>query len=512
MFVRTCSEPGLPQSPAGTTAVVGAVAALVPSPLAACSGTVSAGAGAATGVWSSSVPSPTAAAAGVVSATFTPAALTGLALWLDGSQSAFSDTGGTTPANAPLGRVRRIDQPSPLAGSWLAADDSVRPFRDAASLCFETVPNTASLYGHALSAPAGTTLPANTHTLAITFVSRHSPLITTGSVKGFITGLDSVSGNDTGLVENVGFLMYSHNNTLWNTGIQVPLGTRVTAVVRATPTGLDIKTDVGGIVTTNSFTGTIAAGTLNTLRVGVFARFTEGFHGSLSQLVGVSRAISDSERDSLLTWMVAQTPATAFPSTVNFVALSGDSIAAAFGLSSYQGWAFRQLPALQAVGPQIKFLNLGIPSDTIAGAQAKYTANIAPLFSASRAKNILIVQIGTNSVAFGTKTAAQNITDVYALCDGARADGYKVVLCTLLPRSDAGIRGTFNADRATINADYVTNWASHADAFCRFDTVAGMGADGDSDNLTNYQDKVHPTPTGAGLLLPVIQAATVSLL
>src|SRR5690554_940161 len=95
-----------------------------------------------------------------------PSLINDLALWLDGASAAWSDTGATVLASSPAGRVRKVDQPSPLSGSWLAASDAARPFRDTNAFSCH-IGGTA----HYLAAPAGTTLPGNACTIAISWTA-----------------------------------------------------------------------------------------------------------------------------------------------------------------------------------------------------------------------------------------------------------------------------------------------------------------------------------------------------
>jgi lysophospholipase L1-like esterase len=452
-----------------------------------------------------------------VTVAFSPAGMAGLTFWLDGGQSTFSDTGSSVPATAPLGLVARVPQPSPLTGSWASPDAGTsRPFRDAAGFCFEPLPGGSSYSGRNLSPPGAPTMPANDNTIAIHFVSRATETVTLNSWYGFFRAGDvSNGGNRYGLSVNTGKLAYYANNTLRNTTITIPLGAQISVVARWTSTAWDAKVSVNGTTSTFSFSVALPAGTLTTFIAGLIdpGIANNPPHSSISQLFGVGRAVSDAERDLMLTWLDLKPADVAFPVSANFVAIGGDSIGAGQGLGTESsGFVWGMLPALQAVGPQIKILNGSMPADKIAQAQTRYTNTIKPIYSASRAKNILFLQVGTNSLAVGGAAVATYIAAIYALADGARADGFKVILCTLLPRSDAGISGTFNADRATYNADLVANWASHADALCDFAGISGMGADADSTGANYQADHVHPNASGHALMRPVAQAAVVSLL
>lgn len=131
-------------------------------------------------------------------------------------------------------------------------------------------------------------------------------------------------------------------------------------------------------------------------------------------------------------------------------------------------------------------------------------------YNASIAKNILVVFIGANDLAGGGTTAAAFVADLKTYCLARRAIGWKIVVCTVLPRDPDGTNGAacaaFLAKRNTANGLIVAD-NSFYDALARFDTVTGMGADGDEQNTTNYPDKTHPSAAGHALLAPVAKAA-----
>jgi hypothetical protein len=433
-------------------------------------------------------------------------------LWLDGTKTAFSDVAGTVPAVAPSGRVANAKNTGTFGGAWLQNTADARCFRDATGMCFETIPTTGNLGGTGFAVPAGATLPANTVTIAGMLVNRTSPLVNSGNLKGLLIGQDNATTGQFGPFIRNGELCVYHNGTIWGSGLTVPLATPTAFCVRISPTGIDAALSIGGVVTTAATVTAIIAGTIASLSLAIFPAFGEGLDASVTQLLAVTRTITDPERTALLTWLAAQTPAEAFPVSANYVAISGDSIAEAAGLSSQYGWAYRMLPALEALGPQIKLLNLGIPSIRIDAAHIDYTNVIAPIYSASRPKNVCIVQVVTNTIAFAGLTAAQVLTQYYSLCDDAKAQGFRVLACTCLPRSDAGISATFEADRQLFNTDVRANFAAHAFGLIDFAGVAGVGAAGDS-NGANYQsDHVHPSQAGMVLLTPVAQAATIAAL
>jgi len=89
------------------------------------------------------------------------------------------------------------------------------------------------------------------------------------------------------------------------------------------------------------------------------------------------------------------------------------------------------------------------------------------------------------------------LAEYYAYCDQAKADGWTVVVCTCLPRSDVGAGAGFPARWAAVNADIQANWAAHGAALCDWTTISGMGLITDPAAGVNFQaDQLHPNDAG----------------
>lgn len=129
-------------------------------------------------------------------------------------------------------------------------------------------------------------------------------------------------------------------------------------------------------------------------------------------------------------------------------------------------------------------------------------------YSASRSKNILSVLIGANDLS-GAATAADFVADVKAYCLARRAVGWKILICTILPRQASGVPNYTKRNAAN---SLIVGDTSFYDAIAQFDLVSGMGADGDEENATNYDaQKTHPTDTGFALLAPTWKTAVEAL-
>jgi lysophospholipase L1-like esterase len=151
-------------------------------------------------------------------------------------------------------------------------------------------------------------------------------------------------------------------------------------------------------------------------------------------------------------------------------------------------------------------VNLGVPSATTA--QRAAANDTLAQFSPGA---VAVLWEGTNTLWFGG-SAATAIADYAAWCAQVRAQGYKVVAVTVLPRTQAGVPPTFEADRQTVNSSIRANWASYADALADVGADALIGQPLASDNTTYYNaDKVHMNATGYGVVASIVASAVSSL-
>jgi hypothetical protein len=436
-----------------------------------------------------------------------PAEIPDLAFWMDGNAMSFSDQDENYPTPPDSGRVRSIPEAPPLTGSWKAPSSLERPIREVGALNLRPVETSTGYY---LKDTAGT-IQTDDSTLAISFRSLNS-----NSAQGALTAEIGTSFQNVGIFfvgDSIG-IYYNHTQVALKR--HVPRTLHTTMLVRFTATGFDVQYDINGLRASESVVAPIAHETASNFLLGYDSTLNSDIYGFVSQVVGVNRAVSDAEAGRLLTWLAAQPIPEAFPVTKPLVAIVGDSIANGDQVPGWQSWGFSMLADLAQTQPDVQLLNDAINGGGIPKVKnSSYSDNILPWYSASRAKNILVVAAGTNDIAGGG-----NLSDVldryYGLLDSARATGWKTVACTVLPRSDpgtaAGLAG-FETARTAFNADIVAHWASHADALADVAAIKGMGAAGDSDNTTYYSaDKVHPIAAGHVLLEPVYRAAVAGLL
>jgi lysophospholipase L1-like esterase len=187
------------------------------------------------------------------------------------------------------------------------------------------------------------------------------------------------------------------------------------------------------------------------------------------------------------------------------VVLDGNSLTAGNGVASQANNYPSQLTSLRRYGQRT--VNLGVPSATTA--QRRAANSTAAQFEAGA---IAVLWEGTNSLYFGASTAT-TISDYSGWCTDVRAQGFKVVAVTVLPRSDGGTPASFETDRQTVNTSIRANWSTYADALADVGADMTIGEALDSDNTTYYNgDKVHMIDAGYAIVAGIIEDAVTSLL
>ena len=426
--------------------------------------------------------------------------------WMDGRLQMYSDSGGTTPQNTYLGTVYRINEASPLTSNWAASSASQVARKDPLGLRFDFTGTTTPAVQLNRAVAPGTNL--NNCTMLVTFIARDG-------VGGPQMGLGAAGTPNLGIYGGGGGLGAYYNGGNWQTALSVPRAQKCTAVVRWFSNKVDAALLTSGAITTDSLTATVTGGTnTNVFQLGNAFAGAQGFYGSINQFLVINRAVSDTERAQLLYWGDTQNTTVGYPTTSPLIGITGDSIArVGVGAATTDGWCWNALKNIRSTkGGDVEMCNVAITGSGVVGTYAA----ISPYYSAARAKNIVVFASGSTDLA-NNNGPSYTLTNLYAQCDLARAQGWKVVICTIIDRSGLFGGGTtqtsFNNDRATVNTDIRANWASHADALADVGGTAGVGNVGDSTNLTNFAaDGVHPLAAGHAIMEPVNRAAILSLM
>lgn len=180
-------------------------------------------------------------------------------------------------------------------------------------------------------------------------------------------------------------------------------------------------------------------------------------------------------------------------------------IAEGDSLTSDEPYCWPNQIASSIPGWQIR--NLASSGDSTDGVLAAYPTTIAPLYSANRPQNILVLWIGTNDLDSGAAAtmAFANLEDV---AEAWQTLGGAVVPVTIVPSGAQNVGE--QAQRLIYNALIRTNangyFAAVADP-CALPEFANQAS---VTNLTYYQpDEIHLEEPGQELVAGVIQAAVI---
>jgi hypothetical protein len=193
------------------------------------------------------------------------------------------------------------------------------------------------------------------------------------------------------------------------------------------------------------------------------------------------------------------------------IVYEGDSLTFPADFAWAHSWV-SQLVETTRKPPTYLHDNIGIQSRTLAQATAStVTGNrqVLSSYNPTMTKNILSVWLGSNDLA--TIDAATLETNYLAYCSTRRAEGWKIVAFTILPRSAAGTIATFEANRQLFNAWLRINWPSFADALADVAANNTIGDSGDELNTTYYLDLVHLTDAGHAIVAGIVDLALATI-
>lgn len=156
-------------------------------------------------------------------------------------------------------------------------------------------------------------------------------------------------------------------------------------------------------------------------------------------------------------------------------------------------------------------VNQGVNGQTTTTMNTQASTKVDSCYRATRLKNICTPWEITNDLYFGA-TKENAYTAYVNFCTARRNQGFQVVACTILPRSDVDTPVDFETSRTYCNSNIVSNWASFADALADIGANTTIGEAGDELNTTYYTaDKVHLNSTGFGIVAGIVKDAILTL-
>lgn len=264
----------------------------------------------------------------------------------------------------------------------------------------------------------------------------------------------------------------------------------------------------------NTINGAVGSQTVRDLIVGEVLSSSNRSNFKFHAMALYPRALSDTEYDQAKAALLTECGLAAPTTFSRLLVAEGDSITAnggsvprvfvpinanpsVFGRVSARGSSVllnRQNPA-NCVENRLPFVKqLGLQSGSL--------------------KKIFTILIGANDLGSWTTQAQLNqwLTDYAALMDMVRADGWIVVVQTVLPRSTT-TAALHNSNRAIVNPElrlWTTNGSivpgKHADYVVDYDTTGAADLDTRADDTSLYPDNLHPNTACYALMEPAYRA------
>jgi hypothetical protein len=134
-------------------------------------------------------------------------------------------------------------------------------------------------------------------------------------------------------------------------------------------------------------------------------------------------------------------------------------------------------------------------------------------FLSSNYRNIAVLWAGTNDIFLdpGIDVSAlhESIRD---WCNGRKAKGFQVIVCTITPRSDNGTPGSFEENRQVINEMIRMHYLEYADGLADLAANTYIGDADDELDTMYYYDKVHLTPMGNAIVANIVKDSIIGLM
>jgi lysophospholipase L1-like esterase len=133
-------------------------------------------------------------------------------------------------------------------------------------------------------------------------------------------------------------------------------------------------------------------------------------------------------------------------------------------------------------------------------------------FLGSNYRNIAVLWAGTNDIFLDTEidvpTLHESIRD---WCNGRKAKGFQVIVCTITPRSDNGTPRSFEENRQAINEMIRMHYLEYADGLADLAANPFIGDADDELDTMYYYDKVHLTPMGNAIVANIVKDSIIGL-
>jgi lysophospholipase L1-like esterase len=436
---------------------------------------------------------------------FTPGQLSGLVVWTQPGVGMYQDAGKTTPCAAAGDPIGAWADQSGSGNDLTQSNASLKLQYQPASLAgcaVARVPDRKADYN--LGIP---NLGLNAQSFSAFLVRRGGvELLAQSMLLSFLPGYGMTLQCYQGRLN-----LFSAAPGNFETTFRFPIRPRVVGIVSNGSAAGSATLYLGRSSSNVGGTAVVGANTLTTGQLANNAN-GEGYIDlcDVAELVVYNRPLSATEVNNLLSYFEGKY-GLAVPRS-KLVVCDGDSLTCGGPQVQTPCPITQNYPAqlLAALGPAWECYNWGESGETIATMLANGGTNVDPLYDAvSYAKNICVLWGGTNDLdASVSPTTVYN--NIKSYCQNRQAAGWKVVVCTILPRSSSS--GTFESDRQTVNANVRSGYATFADALADVGNDTTIGQAGQNTNQTYYiGDNIHLRPVGYAIVAAAVQAAVTTL-
>jgi lysophospholipase L1-like esterase len=408
-------------------------------------------------------------------ATFTPAAVSGLELWLDASSisgvsdgtavESFEDRSGkarhatqSTEASRPAYKTGIINSLPALlfASDSLATSSFLDSSYDTAFSIYAVVKQT----GAAFKVWAGNNNGK--------FYGSGSLSATTDSFN--TSALTAVSSTVTKLTPRVTSMRYG-------------------GATKKMESSGETKTYINHVAATGNL------GLSGALTVGDFDQGGFAWDGHIAELLIYKRDLPDAEH-RLVDGYLRKKYALNWASLLQLVA-DGNSLTQGVGATnSYPS----QLQTLLGGSAAWDLSNFGVSGQSTTAMLTDYTTQVLSLYGRNRGRNVLLFWEGTNEISAAGEgaTGAAALTKTLEYIDASVAQGFEVFALTVLPRTD------FDATEETHRGTYNSGLISGADNYTVVDVAADTRLD-DFNDLTYYDaDGIHLNDAGYAVVASLV--------
>lgn len=423
----------------------------------------------------------------VTPSVFSPTSITGLVGWYKADAGVYSDAG-TTPA-VDAGTIQQWSDQSGAGNHLSQATGESRPTYQAPHLGDI---GAVSFPGSKFMANSGFSAVNGATALTLVYVLE---LLGDGILVSTNTGSNGLETYYQAAANN----LYDFFSARAIDGIQVGHPTWIQEVVydgsQAT-NATKLKHFSSGRQLTLSFDGTIptALPATNGLTIGRSSDGTTSATVKVRELLIYTGALNSTDRGNLRTYLRARHA----QGTRKYVTCAGDSLTAGVGGTAYP----TQLAAL--LGTDYLVGNMGVQGSTLQTEWSAWDSQI--MYPATgHPRDIEACWLGTNDIASG-RTAAQVFADLSTRWAARRADGYKVIACTIIARGT--LTGGQETQRQGLDT-LIRGAGSQYDALCDLAADARLS---DSADTTYYSgDTTHLTTTGYGVVAGLVQTAALAV-